>query len=653
MADSPKFSLLDLQTPDVSQYGKQNFGLQRETTRSTDSSYRKQLAESLSKKQQRSASDKPQPASRSASDAPPEKNRPEPQAAQSRPAPEARKAPEPADKDQQKVHSRETAETDRAEVKHDTVDQATPVRDPEPAGKDQADSPEASENAVPVQPEVKAPVQEKGPGYSLFHAAAQSDNTLEQEVTTGDTEIHPPANFQFSDNQNLVKLKTDVTETKSSQSIPIPEGLAELLKKQEIATTQTDTVSADQASGQTAGDQQVQAADQSEEIINAVKQDQNASDAAEPEVSLDQIKQIKMSDELKAAIQKIQEQQQQQGKTADQDSLADQQAALQQRYLNTQQQQQSNTDNPNQQQTQQQEQGAAAADQNAGQQVAETVISQVQKQADKAGPDKTEAADKKTEKQTDTENPLPDQSALNQPPHQMKPAATDALQKALTEATKPNPLTQEHQSVNSGGHDQSQTQHAGLGHAAGVATDHQAATPVGSVVDTKQVDQLVERVASAVRQSHSTGQQLKIRLSPPELGTLQIEVSLKNGEYSAKLEVQNRHAQKVINDNIAQLKDAISKTGVALDRIDVHINTHSSEDQRSSQSDSQPQSGTDFGSEQFSDQSGDTEHGQGERQFAEETIHRDDVEPEEQNRPHVTRSQGVAAENVEEIDVQI
>ncbi|QDU49727.1 flagellar hook-length control protein FliK [Gimesia panareensis] len=646
MADSPKFSLLDLQTPDVSQYGKQNLGLQRETTRSTDSSYRKQLTESLSRKQQRSSNDKPQVESRSASDNKPERSRPEPQDTQSRPAPEPRDTTSSvADHDQQKVRPQDRGD-DRTEVSRDDADQAAPVPEQKPAAEDKNDSAEVSENVVTVQPEVKTPVKEKAPGYSLFHAATQSEGTLTEEVTTGETEIRPPANFQFTDNQSLVKLQTDVTETQQTQSLPIPEGLAELLKKQEVSTTQTDATAQGESAKVPVEDQQVQAADQSEELINAVADDQSPSDETQPEVSLDTLKQIKMTDELKAAIQKFQEQQSKQGNEKADASQADQQAALQQRYLNSQQQQ--NADNGNQQQGQ----DAAASDQNTGQQASQTVIDQVQQQADQTGPDKTEVSDKKTEKHADTDKNLPDQSALNQAPHQLKPAATDALQKALTEATKPNPLTQEQHAANPAGHDQSHTQTAGLGHATNVATDHQAA-PAGPVVDAKQVDQLVDRISSAVRQSQSTGQQLKIRLSPPELGTLQIEVSLKNGEYSAKLEVQNRHAQKVINDNIAQLKDALTKTGVSLDRIDVHINTHSSEDQRSSQSDSQQQSGTEFNSNQFSDQSGDTEQGHDERSFVEETIQRDDVEPEQQNRPHVTRSQGVATDNVEEIDVQI
>jgi len=115
---------------------------------------------------------------------------------------------------------------------------------------------------------------------------------------------------------------------------------------------------------------------------------------------------------------------------------------------------------------------------------------------------------------------------------------------------------------------------------------------------------------------------------------------LKNGEYTAKLEVQNRHAQKVINDSIAQLKEALAKTGISLDRIDVHINTEAREDQRSSQS------GT-----QFSENPQDNEQRSGEQPFVEEAVKQD--EAADQDRPQVARSQGIVTENVEEIDVQI
>jgi len=171
-------------------------------------------------------------------------------------------------------------------------------------------------------------------------------------------------------------------------------------------------------------------------------------------------------------------------------------------------------------------------------------------------------------------------------------------------------------------------------------TGTQAATPVGSPVDVKQVEHLVERITGAVRQSQSTGQQLKIRLSPPELGTLQIEVSLKNGEYTAKLEVQNNRVQKVINDNLAQLKDSLAKTGISIDRIEVQINTDSSEDHHSSQSDARSQSGGEFGSNEFSENAGDSDQRQEERAFVEESVKPEDADQSQRDQPQVARSRG-------------
>lgn len=643
MADSPKFSLLDLQTPDVSQYGKKNLDLQRETTRSTDSSYRKQLRESLSKKQQ-SASEKPQPAeSRRTPDPQTERSRPERQESLSQTASEARESQAPVENEQRNTRAQDSV-SDRSSTQDSKVVQTAP--EPEAQVEDRTDSSEVTEEAVPVQQEVQVPAKTKAQGYSLFQSANQSESTLQQEVTTGDTEIRPPANFQFTDNQSLISLQTEVTETNPAKSLPIPEGLAELLKQHDIATTQTRAAQEGEIASLAEGDQQLQNAEQSGEIIASLTGGEQATVPKNgSEISVEQLKQIKMTDELKQAIEKYLEQNSEEGDSDTNLSKEDLQALLQRRYQGGEQQ---NTESTTDQQGQEQ----SANGQQASQQVSQTVIEQVQEQTDAVQPDKTELVEQKTEKQAEKNEQPQDQSGVN-PVHPQTSQVADALQRALTESTKNEPAVQDHQSVQNKSQDQSGTQPMGLGQVSPAATETQGASAAGPVVDVKQVDQLVERIASAVKQSQSTGQQLKIRLSPPELGTLQIEVSLKNGEYSAKLEVQNRHAQKVINDNIAQLKDALTKTGVSLDRIDVHINTHSSEDQRSSQSDSQPQSGTDFDSNQFSDHSDDAEQGHQDRSFVEETIQRDDSEIDQEDRPHVARSQGVATDNVEEIDVQI
>jgi flagellar hook-length control protein FliK len=94
--------------------------------------------------------------------------------------------------------------------------------------------------------------------------------------------------------------------------------------------------------------------------------------------------------------------------------------------------------------------------------------------------------------------------------------------------------------------------------------------------ETKSAE-LVERVASALRQSHESGRQLRVRLSPPELGTLQIEVSARNGVLSVRLDVQTATAHQVILENLPLLHDALAQHGTTVERIDVQIVRNSSD----------------------------------------------------------------------------
>ena len=94
-------------------------------------------------------------------------------------------------------------------------------------------------------------------------------------------------------------------------------------------------------------------------------------------------------------------------------------------------------------------------------------------------------------------------------------------------------------------------------------------TSIRSEVNPKK---LVNRVATAIRSAGQNGRVLRIRLQPPELGTLEIEVSSRNGVLSARLEVQTVSAQQAILENISLLRDALAQNGTRLENIDVHLN---------------------------------------------------------------------------------
>ncbi|MCA9015651.1 MAG: flagellar hook-length control protein FliK, partial [Planctomycetaceae bacterium] len=517
----------------------------------------------------------------------------------------------------------------------------------EPGAAVKSEALEVTEEVVNPQAEIKLPVPNKEQSYSLFQNsfAAQNEGAFDQEVTTADSEIHPPANFQFVNDQHLANLQTEVSETDLNEAIPIPEGLADLLKQQVVETSQTDSGQEVQAVDVTSLAQELNIAEQIGETLTEQAEEVvvPASDI-EPELHLEKNSDLVISDELKQAIEAYKENQSENTAGNADENEINIQAVLQQRYQRSRNEEQSAASSDEQSQPED------SLNQESVQQVSEAVIDQLQQKPETEQPDITEivqessAREAERAKQPEQTSEEVTQGLVNQG---LQPAA-ETLGQVLPESAKAAPVSQDN--VASIENDQTPPQTAGI-HQTTHAAGTQSTAPAGPPVDVKQVEQLVERVVEAVRQSQSTGQQLKIRLSPPELGTLQIEVSLKNGEYSAKLEVQNRHAQKVINDNIAQLKEALSKTGVSLDRIDVHINTDSTEDQRSSHSDAHSQPSSEFDSHQFSGDSGDAEERQQERSYAEESVSHDDST--EQDRPQVVRSQGIATENVEEIDVQI
>ncbi|QDT42092.1 Flagellar hook-length control protein FliK [Gimesia alba] len=640
MSDSRKISLLDLQAPDLSQYGKTNRDLNRGATRSTDSSYRKQLSESLSKKQTTTSTEKAQERESRSADLKSDQSRTGSKNTESRSTTEPRDDQAPVE-NQQREGTRSASE--KSKIGNSGPEKVTTDQEQDLQGN--SETIETTEEVINPQPAANLPTKEKEQTYSLFNTsfAVQNEAAFDQEVTTADSEILPPANFQLVDDQNLVNLQTDVTDTGLSEPIPIPDGLADQLKKQVVETSQTESGQEITAVDVSNLNPELNAANQPDETPTEQIEGEKQLSDAELKLQLEKISDLEISDELKQAIEEYQAKNSDNGAGSTDENEVDIQALIQQRYQRSRNEEQTESDSD------EANQGEIPLDHDSLQQVSDTVIEQLQQEPESEQPDITEivkessAREAERAKQTDQQNEEVTQTVVNPG---LKPAS-ETLSQIQTESTKTAPVSQDNSTI-----DQDQTLSQSTGTPlSSQTTGTQSTTPVGPPVDVKQVEQLVERIVGAVRQSQSTGQQLKIRLSPPELGTLQIEVSLKNGEYTAKLEVQNRHAQKVINDNIAQLKEALTKTGVSLDRIDVHINTDSTEDQRSSHSDAQTQSGGDFESNQFSENEGGSEERQQEPGFAEETFRQDDVADE--NSPKVSRSQGIVTENVEEIDVQI
>ena len=54
------------------------------------------------------------------------------------------------------------------------------------------------------------------------------------------------------------------------------------------------------------------------------------------------------------------------------------------------------------------------------------------------------------------------------------------------------------------------------------------------------------------------GGSVRLRLSPPDLGSLRIEVAVRNNEMTAHLEVQNPTARSLLLDHLGDLRDRLA-----------------------------------------------------------------------------------------------
>ncbi|MEX2308482.1 MAG: flagellar hook-length control protein FliK [Pirellulales bacterium] len=81
----------------------------------------------------------------------------------------------------------------------------------------------------------------------------------------------------------------------------------------------------------------------------------------------------------------------------------------------------------------------------------------------------------------------------------------------------------------------------------------------------------VGRVAKAFRTAHERGGTLQLRLSPPELGSLRLELTVKEGVMTAALETETASARRVLLDHLPALRDRLAEQNIRVERFDVDV----------------------------------------------------------------------------------
>jgi flagellar hook-length control protein FliK len=82
---------------------------------------------------------------------------------------------------------------------------------------------------------------------------------------------------------------------------------------------------------------------------------------------------------------------------------------------------------------------------------------------------------------------------------------------------------------------------------------------------------LLGRVARAFERSQHRDGEIRLRLSPPELGSLTLQVQLVEGGLVARLETETAAAQAALIDNLPALRERLADQGMRIERFDVDL----------------------------------------------------------------------------------
>jgi flagellar hook-length control protein FliK len=104
-----------------------------------------------------------------------------------------------------------------------------------------------------------------------------------------------------------------------------------------------------------------------------------------------------------------------------------------------------------------------------------------------------------------------------------------------------------------------------------------------------QESRLVQRVLRGIEQLGNGGGQVRIRLHPPELGTLQMTLKFEATQVTAQFEVESRVARDALLGNSQVLKDRLKEQGLEVQKFEVEVRSDVNDSLNSSTGDRQEQ----------------------------------------------------------------
>jgi hypothetical protein len=176
---------------------------------------------------------------------------------------------------------------------------------------------------------------------------------------------------------------------------------------------------------------------------------------------------------------------------------------------------------------------------------------------------------------------------------------------------------------------------------AAAASDHvrPADTPAPpEIVDRAEI---VQRVVDLAQRSAEHSRPFRVRLHPPELGALQVEIVREGNTVSARMQVETVSAMNALTRHLSDLRHSLSRHGVTVDRVEVQLVDFrtTGESQQQSDADADQQGGS-FAQDDHGHRGGDTEDAR-------------EQPPRRKPEDRLKRSAGTVPSTRDQVDVQI
>lgn len=101
----------------------------------------------------------------------------------------------------------------------------------------------------------------------------------------------------------------------------------------------------------------------------------------------------------------------------------------------------------------------------------------------------------------------------------------------------------------------------------------------------------LHRVARAFEAARERGGDVRLRLHPPELGALKLEVRMVGEQLTARLEAETQAARTLLLDSLPQLRERLAEQGLKVERFDVELSDRRPPDQPQGRPDHRPPDG--------------------------------------------------------------